>query len=201
MALFSFTSSLREQGEARANSLDTNTIFTLIGRNQCWRLGREVKIKSVSPLQRTELRVVSCLQGSATLCDITSSQIMACSCTFLPIWLICSQSQTKNHWKANFPLHRQQNFLVLHLWPQCQNTLGMQFIPVPWTGTSGHYYGSFYPPSNFHPASGQLYPKFKRHLSLQHTSDVEILILLSPEQWQWQLTVLMVWTLGSFGWV
>lgn len=48
MALFNFTSSLREQGKIRANSLDTNMIFTLIGRNQCWRLGREVKIKKVS---------------------------------------------------------------------------------------------------------------------------------------------------------
>lgn len=112
MALFSFMSSMREQGEVRANSLDMNTIFTLMGRNQCWRLGREVKIKSISPLQRTELRVVSYLQASAILCHITSSQIMACSCTSLPIWLTCSQSHTKNLWKANFPLLRQQNFLV-----------------------------------------------------------------------------------------
>lgn len=35
VALFSFSSSLREQGEVRANSLDTNMIFTLMGRNQC----------------------------------------------------------------------------------------------------------------------------------------------------------------------
>lgn len=63
-------------------------------------------------MQRIELRVVSCLHGSATLCDITCSQVMACSQTFLPILFICSQSHTKNHWKANFPLHRQQNFLV-----------------------------------------------------------------------------------------
>jgi len=75
----------------------------------------------------------------------------------------------------------------------------MQCIPVPWTGTSGHYYRSFYHPSNFNPASGQLYPKSKGHFSPQHTSDVETVILVSPEQPQGQPTVLMVWTAGFFG--
>lgn len=200
MALFSFTSSLREQTEVRANSLDTNTIFTLMGRNLCWRLGREVKIRNISPLKRTELRIVSHLQGSATLCGITSSQIMACLCKFLLIWLICSQNHTKNHWKANFPLYRQQNLLV------CTYDLS---VKTHWACSTYLFFGqvlqvimmeAFTLPSNLHPASGQLYPKFKRHFSLQHTSDVETLILVSPEQWQWQLTVLMVWTLGSFGW-
>lgn len=57
---------------------------------------------------------------------------------------------------------------------------------------------AFTPPSSLNPASGQLYPKFKGHFSPQHTIDVETLILVSPEQQQGQLTVLMVWTVDVY---
>lgn len=40
---------------------------------------------------------------------------------------------------------------------------------------------AFTPPSNLNPASGLLYPKFKGQLSPQHTTDVETLILVTPE--------------------
>lgn len=81
---------------------------------------RDVKLKNIYPLQRTELRVVSCLWGPAISCHVTSPQTLWKATSNQPVsvnfdtWLTCSQSYNKNHWKANFPLHMQQNLICTY---------------------------------------------------------------------------------------